>query len=76
MFTEGELALHRAEGRNEEEMRKQGDRLPLGRIQTPLDAAYAVVYLLSDESSQVTGMILNVDAGAATLPLPQGFYPG
>jgi NAD(P)-dependent dehydrogenase (short-subunit alcohol dehydrogenase family) len=76
VFTEGELALHRAEGRDEEEMRKQGDRLPLGRIQTPQDAAYAVVYLLSDESSQVTGIILNVDAGAATLPLPQGFYPG
>jgi NAD(P)-dependent dehydrogenase (short-subunit alcohol dehydrogenase family) len=76
VFTEGELALHRAEGRDAEEMRKQGERLPLGRPQTPLDAAYAAVYLLSDESAQVTGTILNVDAGAATLPLPQGFYPG
>jgi NAD(P)-dependent dehydrogenase (short-subunit alcohol dehydrogenase family) len=76
VFSEGELALHRAEGRDAEDMRKQGARLPLGRTQTPLDAAYAAVYLLSDESAQVTGTILNVDAGAATLPLPQGFYPG
>jgi NAD(P)-dependent dehydrogenase (short-subunit alcohol dehydrogenase family) len=76
VLTEGEMALHRAEGRDAEEMKRQGERLPLGRTQTPLDAAYAVVYLLSDESAQVTGTILNVDAGAASLPLPQGFYPG
>jgi hypothetical protein len=34
------------------------------------------VYLLSDESSQVTGTIVNVDAGASTLPIAPGQYPG
>ena len=53
-----------------------GEKLGLGRQQTEQDAAYAVTYLLSDESSQVTGSILHLDAGASTLPIPPGAYPG
>jgi NAD(P)-dependent dehydrogenase (short-subunit alcohol dehydrogenase family) len=76
VLTEGELALHKAQGREEETLRKGGEKLALGRQQTALDAAFAVVYLLSDESSQVTGSVLHVDAGASTLPIAPGTYPG
>jgi len=76
VLTEGELSIQRGEGRDEESLREMGEKLGLGRQQTPLDTAYAVAYLLSDESSQVTGTILNVDAGASTLPIPPGAYPG
>jgi NAD(P)-dependent dehydrogenase (short-subunit alcohol dehydrogenase family) len=76
VLSEGEIALHEAHGRCFDDLRKEGQKLPLGRHQTPLDAAYAVVYLLSDESAQVTGTILHVDAGASTLPIAPGIYPG
>ena len=76
VLTPGELAVHHAQGRQEEVLRKEGEKMTLGRQQTPLDTAFAVVYLLSDESSQVTGTILNVDAGASTLPIAPGQYPG
>ena len=70
VLSEGEIALHRGMGVDEETLRRAGSDLRLGRHQTPEDAAYAVTYLISDESSQVTGTILNVDAGGSTLPIP------
>lgn len=76
VLTESELAIHKAQGRDEDTVRKDGDKLALGRHQTPRDAAFAAVYLLSDESAQVTGTILHLDAGASTLPIAPGAYPG
>ena len=76
ILTEGELAIQKGEGRDAATVEKEGQKLPLGRLQTPLDTAYAVIYLLSDESSQVTGTILHVDAGASSLPIQGGTYPG
>ena len=38
-------------------------RTPLGRIGTPKDVAYGVLYLASDESSFVTGSELVIDGG-------------
>ena len=38
-------------------------RTPLGRIGTPEDIAYGVLYLASDESSFVTGSELVIDGG-------------
>ena len=38
-------------------------KLPLGRIGTPADIAYGVLYLASDESSFVTGSELVIDGG-------------
>jgi NAD(P)-dependent dehydrogenase (short-subunit alcohol dehydrogenase family) len=76
VLTEGELAVHKAQGREEETLRKEGEKLALGRHQTPLDTAHAVVFLLSDDASQITGTVLHVDAGASTLPIAPGAYPG
>jgi NAD(P)-dependent dehydrogenase (short-subunit alcohol dehydrogenase family) len=76
VFTEGELAIQRGEGRTPEDLRKAGEKLAFGRAQTPQEAAYAVVYLLSDESAQVTGTTMHLDAGASTLPIQPGTYPG
>jgi len=76
VLTEGEIEQHKAQGRGLEELHKDGEKLALGRHQTTLDTAYAVVYLLSDESAQVTGTVMNLDAGASTLPIAPGTYPG
>jgi NAD(P)-dependent dehydrogenase (short-subunit alcohol dehydrogenase family) len=70
VLTEGEVALHAKGGLSREALERKGESLALGRHQTPDDAAYAALYLLSDEAVQVTGTILNVDAGASTLPIP------
>jgi NAD(P)-dependent dehydrogenase (short-subunit alcohol dehydrogenase family) len=76
VLTEGELKIQGAQGHDKKMLEKEGERLRFGRHQTPMDAAYGVVYLLSDESSQVTGTILNIDAGESTLPIARGAYPG
>ena len=77
VLSEGEMALHHDRGTTGEELRRAGAALPLGRHQTPLDSAYAVLYLVSDESAQVTGTIMNIDAGTSTLPIqPGGPYIG
>ena len=69
VLSEGEIELHAANGHSLESLQRTGESLTLGRHQTPLDSAYAAVYLLSDESVQVTGTVLNVDAGASSLPI-------
>jgi NAD(P)-dependent dehydrogenase (short-subunit alcohol dehydrogenase family) len=76
VLTEGELKIQGGQGHDKKMLEKEGERLRFGRHQTPMDAAYGVVYLLSDESSQVTGTILHIDAGESTLPIARGAYPG
>jgi NAD(P)-dependent dehydrogenase (short-subunit alcohol dehydrogenase family) len=75
ILTETEIGVQRGLGVSEEQLRRQGGALPLGRHQTADDIAYAVLYLLSDESSQVTGATLNVDAGLSVLPQGAGESP-
>jgi NAD(P)-dependent dehydrogenase (short-subunit alcohol dehydrogenase family) len=72
VLTEGEIALHAGNGISREALEKMGESLALGRHQSVEDSAYAALYLLSDESAQVTGTILNVDAGGSTLPIQPG----
>src|SRR5438552_10087421 len=77
VLSEGELELQRSRGVSDDELRRAGAALSLGRHQTPEDTAYAVLYLASDESAQVTGSIMHVDAGASTLPIqPSSPYVG
>ena len=42
-------------------------QIPLGRVGGPIEVAYAVLYLSSDESSFVTGSELVVDGGSTAL---------
>jgi NAD(P)-dependent dehydrogenase (short-subunit alcohol dehydrogenase family) len=70
VLTEGEKALQRSRGMSEETLLHIGETLPLGRHQSVEDTAYAVIYLASDESAQVTGSIMHLDGGRSTLPLP------
>jgi len=75
ILTDTEIGVQRGLGVGEDELRRQGEALPLGRHQTAEDIAYAVLYLLSDESSQVTAATLNVDAGLSVLPQGAGDSP-
>lgn len=62
--SEGEIELHESMGRSYEQLRSLAeDHIPSGRMQTPEDLAYGAVYLLSDESGQVTGTELTVSGG-------------
>ena len=40
-----------------------GKNLPLGRLGLPIDIAYGVLYLASEESTWVTGSELRIDGG-------------
>ena len=72
VLSEGEMALQQSQGTSPEALARVGAQQRLGRLQTPQDTAYAVVYLVSEESAQMTGSVLNLDAGASTLPHPPG----
>jgi NAD(P)-dependent dehydrogenase (short-subunit alcohol dehydrogenase family) len=58
------LRKHIAEFRDEEVVRKQlGAMHPVGRIGQPEEVAAAAVFLASEESSFMTGSVVNVDGG-------------
>lgn len=64
VMTPGEIATtQQQEGKDEKWLQEQGEKLPMGRFQTPEDIAYTVLYLASDESSQVTGAEIPVTGG-------------
>ena len=48
---------------SEEQLKKNVEAYPLGRFGQPEDIAHAIIYLLSDASSWVTGHTLVVDGG-------------
>lgn len=56
--TPGERAFY-----SEEQIRKEGAALPLGRLAEPSEIASAVRFLCSGNASYVTGSILRVDGG-------------
>ncbi len=41
------------------------ERIPMGRVGTPEDVAKAALFLVSDESAYLTGVVLPVDGGAS-----------
>lgn len=61
--SEGEVAHRRELGYPDGWLEEQGRKIPLGRLQTPEDTAAAVAFLVSDEASQITATLLNVDGG-------------
>lgn len=52
---------------SEEKKEKMAERHPLKRVGTPKDIAKTAVFLLSEDSSWITGQILGVDGGMSTL---------
>ncbi len=50
-------------GGDEEMLGKMGRRAPLGRLGEPVEVAQAVVWLLSDAASYVTGSVISPDGG-------------
>ncbi len=53
----------------EEKRSKADQRHPLGRIGKPADLAASAQFLLSDDSSWITGQVLSVDGGYSSLRL-------
>ncbi len=52
---------------NDAKREKMGERHPLKRVGTPEDIAKTAQFLLSDDSSWITGQILGIDGGISTL---------
>jgi NAD(P)-dependent dehydrogenase (short-subunit alcohol dehydrogenase family) len=52
-----------ASGQFDENWKKTGMVIPVGRIGTPEDIAYATLFLASDEARYITGIALPVDGG-------------
>lgn len=61
VITDMEIVIQDKEGHDEDWLEQAGHNLPLGRHQVPEDAAYATLFLISDESSQISGDMMNVD---------------
>ena len=52
---------------NDDKKEKMGERHPLKRIGTTADIANLACFLLSDQSSWITGQIISIDGGKSTL---------
>ncbi|RME16211.1 MAG: 3-oxoacyl-[acyl-carrier-protein] reductase, partial [Bdellovibrio sp.] len=59
----GFIETEMTEGLSEDQRKKLLMNLPLERLGTPQDVAGAVAFLLSDESSYITGQTLHVNGG-------------
>ncbi|MBM4417333.1 MAG: SDR family oxidoreductase [Chloroflexi bacterium] len=66
-ITETEKVVQAQEGHDAAWLAENERRQAGGRYSVPADAAYAILWLASDESIFVNGAIINTDGGAATL---------
>ena len=58
-----------ADGDYESFVKKRHEQVPMGRMGTAQDVAYAALFLVSDEASYITGTELVVDGGVtASIP--------
>ncbi|WP_406376149.1 3-oxoacyl-ACP reductase FabG [Streptomyces sp. NBC_00647] len=55
-------------GLDEEGFAAKGKEIPLGRVASPQDVAYAVAYLVGDAGSYLTGQTIGVNGGAVMVP--------
>jgi NAD(P)-dependent dehydrogenase (short-subunit alcohol dehydrogenase family) len=46
-----------------ESLTSMKEKIPLGRVATVDDVTNAILFLLSDEGSYITGQALNIDGG-------------
>jgi NAD(P)-dependent dehydrogenase (short-subunit alcohol dehydrogenase family) len=70
-ITETEKVVQAREGHDAAWLAEAGGRQPGGRFSVPADAAYAILWLASDESIFVNGAIINTDGGSSMLPNAQ-----
>lgn len=57
--------IARSEERNAEAVKRQWlERIPMARFQRPADIAKVVLFLASDDASEITGNAINVSGGA------------
>ncbi len=62
--TEGELKMRKAQGVNKERLEKKAsESIPMGRLLTYNDQIPGFIYLLSDDSSMITGANLRITGG-------------
>ncbi|GAB2571754.1 glucose 1-dehydrogenase [Gracilibacillus alcaliphilus] len=62
--SKGEIELHESMGISEAQLKERAKTaVPTGEMQTEEDIAHGVMYLLSDESKQVTGTELDINGG-------------
>lgn len=61
VLTEGEDEMQRSLGRPDNWAEIAAGQQPFGRLLTPEDIAYAIVYLASDEAALVNGAVLTVN---------------
>lgn len=61
------LDEHRERFGAEEALRKLGRQVPLGRVGLPVEVAYGILYLASDESTFTTGSELIIDGGISAM---------
>jgi len=62
--TEGELSLRKKQGMSKEDLEKHAHKfIPMGRMNTYDDIVPAIIYLLSDKSSMVSGSNIRITGG-------------
>jgi NAD(P)-dependent dehydrogenase (short-subunit alcohol dehydrogenase family) len=54
-------------GDDDEQMERMGRRAPMGRLGEPAEIAAAIVWLLSDDASFLTGATVDADGGVAAI---------
>jgi NAD(P)-dependent dehydrogenase (short-subunit alcohol dehydrogenase family) len=68
VLTDTERVVQAREGHDAAWLEANAANLAGGRYSTPEDAAFAILFLASDESAFVSGTILNTDGGSSMLP--------